>query len=30
VKEENNGRILLKSGKVKEFHGKLLQLVENK
>lgn len=30
VKEENNGRILLKSGKVKEFHEKLLQLVENK
>ncbi len=30
VKEENNGRILLKSGKVKEFHEKLLELVENK
>ena len=30
VKEENNGRILLKSGKVKEFHEKLLQLVEDK
>ena len=30
VKEENNGRILLGSGKVKEFHEKLLQLVENK
>ena len=30
VKEENNGRILLKSGKVKQFHEKLLQLVENK
>jgi len=30
VKEENNGRILLRSGKVKEFHEKLLQLVENK
>ena len=30
VKEENNGRILLKSGKVKGFHEKLLQLVENK
>ena len=30
VKEENNGRILLKSGKVKEFHEKLLQLAENK
>ena len=30
VKEENNGRILLKSGKVKEFHEKILQLVENK
>ena len=30
VKEENNWRILLKSGKVKEFHEKLLQLVENK
>ncbi len=30
VKEENNGRILLKSGKVKEFQKKLLQLVENK
>ena len=30
VKEENNGRILLKSGKVKQFYEKLLQLVENK
>ena len=30
VKEENGGRILLKSGKVKEFYEKLLQLVENK
>lgn len=30
VKEENNGRILLKFGKVKQFHEKLLQLVENK
>ena len=30
VKEENNGRILLKSGKVKEFHEKLLRLAENK
>ncbi len=30
VNEENNGRILLKSGKVKEFHEKLLQLIENK
>ena len=30
VNEENAGRILLKSGKVKEFHEKLLQLVENK
>ena len=30
IKEENNGRILLKSGKVKQFHEKLLQLVENK
>lgn len=30
VNEENNGRILLKSGKVKEFHEKLLQLVGNK
>ena len=30
IKEENNGRILLKSSKVKEFHEKLLQLVENK
>ena len=27
IKEENNGRILLKSSKVKEFHEKLLQLV---
>lgn len=30
IKEENDGRILLKSGKVKQFHEKLLQLVENK
>ena len=30
VNEENNGRIILKSGKVKQFHEKLLQLVENK
>ncbi len=30
IKEENDGRILLKSGKVKEFHEKLLQLVGNK
>ena len=30
IKEENSGRILLKSGKVKGFHEKLLQLVENK
>lgn len=30
VNEENGGRILLKSGKVKEFYEKLLQLVENK
>lgn len=30
IKEENNGRILLKSGKVKEFHEKLLQLTKNK
>lgn len=30
TKEENNGRILLKSGKVKEFHEKLLELIENK
>ena len=30
VKEEMGGRILLKSGKVKEFHEKLLQIVENK
>jgi len=30
IKEENNGRILLKSGKVKQFHERLLQLVENK
>jgi len=30
IKEENNGRILLKSWKVKEFHEKLLQLVKNK
>jgi len=30
IKEENNWRILLKSGKVKEFHKKLLELVNNK
>ena len=30
IKEENNGRILLKSGKVREFHEKLLHLVEDK
>ena len=30
VKEEDNGRILLKSWKVKEFHEKLLQIVEDK
>ena len=30
IKEENNGRVLLKSGKVKEFHEKLLELVKNK
>lgn len=30
VKEENGGRILLKSDKVKEFYEKLLQLVGNK
>ena len=30
TKEENNWRILLKSGKVKEFHEKLLQLIGNK
>ena len=30
IKEENNGRILLESGKVKEFHAKLLELIENK
>jgi hypothetical protein len=30
IKEEDNGRILLKSGKVKQFHEKLLQLVKNK
>ena len=30
IKEENNGRILLKSGKVKQFHEKLLQLLKNK
>lgn len=30
INEENNGRILLKSGKVRLFHEKLLQLVENK
>ena len=30
IKEENNWRILLKSGKVKLFHEQLLKLVENK
>ena len=30
VKEENNWRILLKSGKVKLFHEQLLKLVKNK
>ena len=30
VKEENNWRILLKSGKVREFHKKLLQLIESR
>ena len=30
IKEENDGRILLKSDKVKEFHEKLLQLIEDK
>lgn len=30
VKEENNWRILLKSGKVKEFHERLLNIVVNK
>ena len=30
VKEENGWRILLKSGKVKEFHEKLLQLIQSK
>ncbi len=30
VREENGGRILLKSGKVKQFQEKLLQLIENK
>ncbi len=30
IKEENSGRILLKSGKVKDFQEKLLQLVEIK
>ena len=30
TKEENDGRILLKSGKVKQFHEKLLHLVEDK
>lgn len=29
IKEENAGRILLKSGKVRQFYEKLLQLVEN-
>jgi hypothetical protein len=30
TKEEDNGRILLKSGKVKELHEKLLQLIGDK
>jgi hypothetical protein len=30
IKEENNGRVLLKSGKVKDFHERLLQLVTGK
>lgn len=30
IKEENNGRILLKSGKVREFHEKLLEIIKNK
>lgn len=30
IKEEDNGRILLKSGKVKEFHEKLLDIILNK
>ena len=30
TKEENNGRLLLKSGKVSEFHKKLVQLVSDK
>lgn len=30
VKEEDNGRILLKSWKIKQFHEKLLQIVEDK
>ena len=30
IKEENNGRVLLKSGKVKDFHERLLQLVTDK
>ena len=30
IKEENNWRILLKSGKVKQFQEKLLQLVEDR
>lgn len=30
IKEENSGRILLKSGKVKQFYEKLLQLNESK
>ena len=30
IKEEDNWRILLKSGKVKEFHGHLLHLLENR
>ena len=30
MNEENNGRIILKSGKVKQFHEKLLQIIENK
>jgi len=30
IKEENGGRILLKSDKVKKFHERLLQLIEDK
>ena len=30
TKEETNGRILLESGNVKEFHEKLLELIKNK